>query len=117
MEDMKAVSDGYHTFEELYEHRHALFLALMRSHPKLSWRAMHHDDGTMYDDHFIAGINLPHGTITYHLPIKLWPALSGLVGMSTLNRAPEWDGHTANDVITRLLQWRPNKQIDLPEKR
>lgn len=32
-------SDGYHTFAELYEHRHALFLCLMASAPSLSWKA------------------------------------------------------------------------------
>jgi len=36
------VSDGYHSFNELYEHRNLLFINLMRSNPEISWRANNH---------------------------------------------------------------------------
>lgn len=99
------VSDGYHTFGELYQHRHALFMALARSHPHLVWRAIQHPDGTMFPGMFIAGMHLPTGDISYHLPMSEWDALLG-VG-EALTRSPEWDGHTPADVITRLMGWRP----------
>jgi hypothetical protein len=102
--DNSGVSDGYHTFEELYNHRHCLFLALMRSHPKLSWRAVCHADGTHYKGWIICGMHLPTGDITYHLPAVLWSKLNGC-GITTSTRAPEWDGHTSQDVITRLDKW------------
>ena len=35
--DMGEVSDGYHTFNELYAHRVRLFSTLMRAHPDKSW--------------------------------------------------------------------------------
>jgi hypothetical protein len=35
--DMGDVSDGYHTFNELYEHRHMLFLMLMYSRCQDAW--------------------------------------------------------------------------------
>lgn len=95
-------SDGYHTFNELYEHRHALFIKLCLSHPDISWRSKLHSDGTMFDGWFIAGMNLPTGVITYHLPERLWDSLAFI---NTPNFAPEWDGHTAADTVDRLSNW------------
>ena len=101
--EMGEISDGYHTLDELYEHRHSLFLALMSSYPHRSWFSDRHDDGTFFEGWFIAGINLPRGagTITYHLPERLYAAAK-LTGADELTEAPEWDGHTAADVVERL---------------
>lgn len=103
-EDKGNVSDGYHTFNELYEHRNHLFIALLRCNPGVSWRASHHHDGTMYDGWFIAGMDLPAGGISYHLPISMWEMLDNS-GIKTMNKAPEFDGHTPNDVIERVKFW------------
>lgn len=102
--DTGTASDGYHTFDELYEHRCHLFVALMRSNPEISWRANNHADGTMFDGWFVAGMHLPTGDITYHLPVGMWYLLDG-VGIATSNKAPEWDGHTAVDTVKRLAEW------------
>jgi hypothetical protein len=100
--------DGYHTFEELYDHRFALFIALIKSHPSLSWRANNNDDGTNYDGWFVAGIHLPSGDISYHLPNSKWTELDGLQ-ISTTNNAPKFDGHTSDDVIARLNRFTPTQ--------
>lgn len=97
------ISDGYHTFGELYAHRHALFIALMRSNPKISWRANNNDDGESYDGWFVAGIHLPSGDISYHLPADMWTDLDN-TGIKTSNCAPKFDGHTSKDVLIRLKQ-------------
>lgn len=97
-EDKGEVSDGYHTFNELYEHRHALFSAFVKTNQEICWKSMLHDDGTMFDDWFIAWANLPDGVITYHIPLRLWD----LFECRELKHAPKWDGHTSNDVIDRL---------------
>ncbi|MCG7931938.1 MAG: hypothetical protein N0E44_18045 [Candidatus Thiodiazotropha lotti] len=106
--DTNEVSDGYHTFGELYDHRCLLFVVLMRSNPELSWRANNHHDGTMLENWFVAGMHLPTGDITYHLPVDMWNLLDG-VNIATMNRGPEWDGHTANDVLQRLKDWCDTK--------
>lgn len=85
-------SDGYHTFNELYEHRHALFALLA------DWKSRLHSDGTMFDGWFIAGKDTPYGQITYHIPDRLWE----LYAVAELDKAPQWDGHTSSDVIERL---------------
>ena len=106
------VSDGYHTFGELYQHRHYLFIALMHAYSDISWKAKKHSDGSMYDRWFIAGMDLPSGQITYHLPLWMWDA----VKVKELDKAPPYDGHTSVNVLTRLgefitLHQKPVKEV------
>lgn len=102
----KYISDGNHTFDELYQHRTALLLALMRecNNKNKCWIAEYHSDGSMFDDDlFIAGIGLENGKqITYHVKKNWWTDFSKYAKVYTY--APvEWDGHTSEDVISRLV--------------
>lgn len=102
VDDPGKLSDGFHTFDELYEHRHTLFMVLYNQNLDIAWKSKLHPDGTMFEgDWFIAGLNLPNGAITYHIPMRLWDSFDG----QELERAPEWDGHTAEDVLKRLRGW------------
>ena len=101
------VSDGYHTIGELYEHRIVLFIALCKQYRKHShssvWISTKHSDGSSFDDWFIMGITMPDGKqITYHLPARFWSECCEI--SEVLEKAPEWDGHTSNDVLIRLKQ-------------
>ncbi len=112
----KCTCDGYHTFDELYNHRIALFITLCnyiyKMYGKLPdsargdmipWKSKNHHKGgePIYDGWFIAGIGFDKGKqISYHLPIKDWDKLR----VVTYDNAPEWDGHTPDDVIERLLK-------------
>jgi len=99
MKDMGNVSDGYHTFNELYEHRHLLFAIICNDYQYKSWKSMVHADGTCYEGWFIAGITNPKGQqITYHIPLRLWDCFR----CKMLDKAPKWDGHTSQDVLERL---------------
>ena len=100
------ISDGYHTFDELYAHRCALFIALL-DYIKVSgvgppvWKSKFHADGSMFEGWFVAGIGTLAGNqITYHLPIHLWDK----VHVRPRGKAPKWDGHTSADVVKRLYQ-------------
>lgn len=101
IENTGEVSDGYHTFDELYEHRCYLFANLMKCYPEKAFKAWKHHDGSFLDGWFLAGIHTPDGDITYHLPGTMWDELEGIKEM---DRGPEWDGHTSQDVIKRLKQ-------------
>lgn len=92
------MSDGYHTFDELYYHRMILFAAVCNRNKERAWKSWKHHDDTMYPDYFIVGIETPEGQFTYHYHRKHWFVFD----VHTLDFAPRWDGHTANDV-TRLL--------------
>lgn len=102
LDDSGTVSDSYHTFNELYDHRIALFIALAKSHADISWKAIKHEDGTSMDGWFIAGMHLPTGDISYHLPDEVWDRLDMV---EALTKAPKWDGHTPADVVKRLNEW------------
>lgn len=100
--------DGYHTFDELYEHRITLFIVLCKKYnmpqnppfDRRCWRSKLHSDGTSFDGWFILGINKEKGKqITYHLPISKWEETNFA---KTLEKAPEFDGHTPQDVLNRL---------------
>lgn len=102
------ISDGHHTMTELYNHRHALFCALLNrldfNYDIFRFKSKLHHDGTMFNNWFIAGIIISKSSgrqeqITYHLPLKWWDKLR----INELERAPEWDGHNSSDVIDRLL--------------
>ena len=114
--EMGKVSDGYHTFDELYAHRCHLFAALMRSNPDRSWRAKKHEDGTMYEgEWFIAGMKLPTGDISYHMPLWMWGWLDNC-GIATHERSPRWDGHTPVDVLSRIHSWCMIGETEWPVK-
>lgn len=103
--DTNLISDGYHTFGELYEHRITLFIALCRIISikygfSMIWRSKSHSDGSVWDGWFILGIFTEQGKqITYHLPISKWDQADFAM---TIPKAPEWDGHTSQDVLKRL---------------
>lgn len=116
------ISDGYHTFEELYDHRITLFIALCKIENAFEkfgvrrdnvplfnsnyqivsnvWRSKINGDGTRWDGWFIMGIGKIAGQqITYHLPLDRWEETNFA---ETLDKAPEWDGHSPADVLDRL---------------
>lgn len=99
------VTDGSHSFAELYAHRCSLFVALMLNAAVPAWRSRKNADGSMYDGWFLAGMELTQGTaITYHLPDHMWAWLDA-PRIATLEQGPPWDGHTSDDVIRRLASW------------
>jgi hypothetical protein len=105
-------SDGFHTFRELYAHRHALFLLLLTWAPPQAapWWSRRHDRqqeetgiGLMFDGYVIAGLETPVGAVTYHLPESYADTLAAIPGVRELAYAPRWDGHSPADVVQRLL--------------
>lgn len=113
-ESVGEISDGYHTFNQLYEHRNLLFCFLLTLiyRENLSkfqvWKAHKHSDGTMFDsnnsDWFIAGLSdeTGHRQITYHMSkSRYW----GLLDIPEREFAPEYDGHSPDDVLERLVSF------------
>lgn len=103
--DADTVSDGYHTFGELYDHRRALTVALTNSWPELSWKSKEHhpEDNPMFEGgYFIVGMTLPNGQISYHYKLHHWDDFSNVMEVP---HAPKWDGHTPELTIQRLIEW------------
>lgn len=92
------ISDGYHTFDELYNHRMILFSIVCNTYKDKAWKSWKHEDGTMYDYYFIVGIRTKLGDYTYHYRRDEW----NMFDVKEIDNAPRWDGHEPKD-ITRLL--------------
>lgn len=75
-ENMGEVSDGYHTFNQLYHRRAVLFAALVKQNKDKAWKSFKHSDGKYCFDEdgemFIVGIDTPEGSYTYHYHKKYW---------------------------------------------
>lgn len=111
--DTNLISDGYHSFGELYEHRCTLWVALCNAydaacatahdyavckHPV--WRTQKHSDGSSWDGWFLLGMGTTPGEqMTYHLPMKYWDRCHFA---DDREKAPEWDGHTSEQVLQRI---------------
>jgi hypothetical protein len=88
------ISDGYHTFEELYEHRNRLFINLCLSHvDQCLWK-------TDYPEWFLLVWNSPNGQISYHVQNKYLSLIDGKIKED--NGEYQWDGHTSDEVLFRL---------------
>lgn len=100
--------DGYHTFDELYDHRITLYIALCKMMSKHAsggdsyvWYSLLHSDGSSIPGWFVLGINdNKTQQITYHLPIERLSEVSSFA--CECDKAPEYDGHTSDDVLLRL---------------
>jgi len=88
------ISDGSHTFNELYEHRMVLFSIVCDFYSPLAWKSWKHHDGTMYEDYFIVGIDTPKGQYSYHYHKDNWNKFN----VVEKEYAPEWDGHKPSDI-------------------
>lgn len=97
--DVEKMSDGYHTFADLYEQRLILSAALAKNNPH-AWKSKRHEDGNVPfgGGWFIMGFDTDEGCYTYHYELKDWD----LFQCKKLGKGKPWDGHTSKDV-RRLL--------------
>jgi len=107
------VKDEYHSIHELYQHRMALTIALTKFIARLhdkppgssQWcfrSKLHHDETMFEGGYFIVGICWQKNMeISYHYKLKHWDKFDHCV---TLDKALEYDGHTSQDVIERLIK-------------
>lgn len=97
--DVEKISDGYHTFADLYEQRLILSAALAKNNP-YAWKSKRHEDGSVPfgGGWFIMGFDTDEGCYTYHYELKDWD----LFQCKELDKGKPRDGHTSKDV-RRLL--------------
>lgn len=98
--DIGDVSDGYHTFNDLYHQRAVLFATIVNTHPDLSWKTIRHEDGELCfgGGWFLVTIETPDGAYGYHYEMQYWD----LFDCDEIERAKPWDGYDEYDVM-RLM--------------
>ena len=112
--DMGEVSDGYHTFNELYEYRMLYNAALFNEFAKQGLYDVHksrkHSDGECpFGDSnwFIVMAELPTGQISNHYEMKDWDKFQ----IPEKPLANKWDEHSPRDVAERLTSFTiPKKE-------
>lgn len=114
-DEVDQVSDGYHTFGELYRFRrnyHAAFVNEMHkryaefvdaTYPGPTVKSWKHSDGDpcFGGGWFIVVTQLPTGQISNHYPAADWD----LFRVPEVEEAPLFDGHTPGDVLERLEEY------------
>ena len=105
IEDKGNISDGYHTFNELYEYRLLYNASMFNELAKQGLYDVHkskrHSDGTIPfgdENWFIVQAELPTGQISNHYEMKDWD----LFNVPEKEKANPYDGHTPQDVAKRL---------------
>ena len=108
-DDMGEVSDGYHTFNELYYYRMLYNAAFFNLLPK-KWvhksKRHHTGEECFGGGWFIVMANLPTGQISNHYELKDWD----LFKVPEKEFADEWDGHTPQEVAERLYKYLQQEQ-------
>lgn len=107
--DKGEISDGYHTFNELYRYRLLYNAAFFNLLPKeLVHKSKRHHDGEecFGGGWFIVMANLPTGQISNHYELKDWD----LFQIPEKDVADKWDGHTPQEAADRLHKYLLEKQ-------
>lgn len=105
--DMGNVSDGYHTFNELYEYRMlynaAFFNELAKNSDIKVCKSWRHSDGEecFGGGWFIVMAELPTGQISNHYEAEHW----FLFKIPERETAFGYDGHTPQDAAQRLKDY------------
>ena len=111
-EDMGEISDGYHTFNELYYYRMLYNAAFFNLLPK-GWvhksKRHHTGEECFGGGWFIVMANLPTGQVSNHYELKDWD----LFKVPEKEFADEWDGHTPQEVAERIKKYLLQEQSDI----
>lgn len=107
-EEIGEISDGYHTFNELYYYRMLYNAAFLNT---LAWyqdnintfniyksKRHHTGEECFGGGWFIVMVDLPTGQVSNHYEMKYWD----LFNIPEKEIADEWDGHTPQIAAERL---------------
>lgn len=118
IEDKGNISDGYHTFNELYEYRLLYNASMFNELAKQGLYDVHksrkHSDGAVPfgdDNWFIVQAELPTGQISNHYEMKDWE----LFKVPEKEKANPYDGHTPQDVAKRLRDFLTLEKLVEPK--
>ena len=108
MKDIQDNHDGYHTFKELYECRHALFCVVANQNRHMFFKS---EKDNHYDGWFLVygnvlysksgdGIGLECKQVSFHMPNSWYDRFC-----LDIKNNDGYDGHTTEDVIKRLIEF------------
>lgn len=90
------ISDGYHTFKEIYNHRKLLYINLCLLNKEHCVWADHKEW-----DSVVLVYNSHAGQISYHISYEQLPLFKDKIKEVSFGEHG-WDGHSSDDVLNRL---------------
>lgn len=104
--DTDLISDTWHTFGELYQHRSILYIKLCQElslkKKYFVFKTKKHYDGSIMKGYFILGIKLPDQSyISYHMKNKDWLLCEFA---KEIEKSPIEKKYTSTDAISNLLK-------------
>lgn len=104
------ISDGYHTFNELYRYRllyNACFFNMLSKYTSIRvTKSRRHSDGEFCfgGNYFIVVAELPEGQVSNHYELRYWD----LFQCEEVDKSPVWDGHTPEEAADRMEEFCAN---------
>jgi len=101
-ENIKNISDGHHTFDDLYREKVVLLALTCNSNSELAWKSKKHFDeknDPMFNGDFIVGLITPKGIANFHIKLPYW----NMFDIEELVHAPKYDGHSWDDDMNYLF--------------
>ena len=107
------ISDGYHTFDQLYDFRalyNAAFFNSLNGKYNVH-KSRRHSNGELCfgGGWFIVMADLPTGQISNHYEDRYW----NLFNIPEKEKVDEWDGHSDIDVQNRLFKFNLIRKSNL----
>lgn len=100
--NVKKISDGNHTFGDLYKQRAYLFSVICYQNIDFAWKSKKHFDeenDPMFNGDFVVGITTPLGEVSYHFKLEFWDLFEDI---KELDRAPRYDGYSPEEALVRI---------------
>jgi len=111
--DPGEISDGYHTFSELYAARHILFVNVCLMSPNIAFWTHRSKEGEVMDGWFILGLQSSNEQLTFHLPVEYLHYVKGVI--KEVERNKLYDDHGGVEVLERLKIVADNTRHGLSE--
>ena len=112
-------SDGYHTFNELYDFRRALNALLFNEWAEKEIYDVHkskrHSDGELCfgGGWFIVVAETPKGQVSFHYELKDWELFQCVI-----KETPNiFDGHSPQEALNRLLDFAKTGKLSFKQDR
>lgn len=96
VDDIGELSDGFHTFNQLYHQRAMLFSVIVNQNKEKAWKTHCHENGEpcFGGGWFLVTIDTPAGAYGYHYEDKYWD----IFDCEEIEKAKPWDGYTEKNV-------------------
>ena len=105
MTDMSQISDGCHTFAELYEYRMLYNALAANAMPDKAMKCWRHSDGELCfgGGWFVVVLTLPTGQVTNHYKARDWNLFQ--IPAVECTDLPPYDWHTPAEAAERLRRY------------